>query len=293
MNIDMPNKTIDIQFWGVRGTLPVSGQAFLRYGGNTNCVTLKTSDDDWFIFDAGSGIFSLAQHIHKHNLFPFSAKILITHPHWDHINGLPYFSPFYMKGNQFEIISACDDKTTVKELILGQMDRLYFPVTPDEIVADLHFKKINEESMQFGEVQIQTMRLSHPGICLGYRVQYHGKVFCYITDNELFLESSDQFNPSYRQKLMNFIKGCDFLVMDATYTDEQYLQKINWGHSCITEVVKLAHQAQVKLLSLYHHDPSQNDDDIDRKLKNAQNLLKSLNSTTQCIAPADGDMMRL
>lgn len=282
-----------IRFWGVRGTLPVSGKQSLRYGGNTNCVTLTTDDEQWFIFDAGSGIFPLAQYIHKNNLLPFSAKMLITHPHWDHINGLPYFSPFYMEGNEFELISACDDNTTLKELLFGQMDNIYFPITPDKIKAKLRFKKISEESIQLGDVNIKTMRLSHPGICLGYRVQYRDKVFCYITDNELFLKSSEHYNQSYMDRLISFIQSCDLLVIDSTYTDEEYLDKITWGHSSVTEVVKLADQAKVKLLSLYHHDPSQTDDDIDFKLKTAKNMLKSLDSLTQCVAPAEGDIITL
>ena len=138
---------ICIQFWGVRGTLPVSGKKTNRYGGNTSCVTLKY-DNHFFIFDAGSGIKELSNYLIEKNQFPLYAKIFITHPHYDHINGLPFFEPLYKEGNKFEILGCSQNEKNIENLISGQMDTVYFPITIDEFSANLSFRDIEEESFQ-------------------------------------------------------------------------------------------------------------------------------------------------
>ena len=137
------------------------------------------------------------------------------------------------------------------------------------------------------------MLLNHPGKCLGYRVQYKQKVFCYVTDNELYLDDSPKYNQADVDRLVSFIQDVDVLVIDSTYTDEEYAKKIGWGHSCISRVIDIADKAKVKLLCLFHHDPAQFDDDIDEKLKQANVLLKERHSTTQCIAPKEGDKIEI
>jgi CheY-like chemotaxis protein len=277
-----------IQFWGVRGTLPVPGINTIRYGGNTNCVTLHYAKKEFFIFDAGTGIKELSNHLQKLNHFPFSAKIFISHPHYDHINALPFFAPLYVKGNEFEILGCAQNEISIEELISAQMDSVYFPITIKEFAASLSFRNLREESICIGDLHIHTILLNHPGRCLGYRVQHKNKSFCYITDNELYLENSPNYNQFEVDRLINFIKETDVLVIDTTYTDEQYQRKIGWGHSCMSRVVDVADKAKVKLLCLYHHDPDQLDNDIDLKLKEAQSLLASRQSETQCIAPHEG-----
>lgn len=282
-----------MQFWGVRGTLPVPGKDAVRYGGNTNCVTLNIANEHWFIFDAGSGIKKFSDYLVEEYKKPISAKIFITHPHWDHINCLPYFSPFYMQGYEFEMFCGCNEDTTVEKLIFSQMDNVYFPVSTENISAKLSFRRLEEESFTIHDIHIQTKRLNHPGICLGYRVQYKDKIVCYITDNELYLHHSPEFNQAVNDQLIQFITGADILIIDTTYTDEEYLKKVSWGHSCVSQVIDVADKAKVKLLCLYHHDPNQTDDDIDLKLETAQLLLKARHSTTKCIAPKEGDKLIL
>ncbi len=136
------------------------------------------------------------------------------------------------------------------------------------------------------------MLLSHPGICLGYRIALGDRSFCYITDNELFLPSSHNHNKHYVERLTAFIEGCDVLVTDAAHTDEGYLAKVGWGHSCVSQVTSLAHAANVKNLCLFHHDPDQNDEDIDMKLASVEKRLRELGSSTKCRAPAEGDRIR-
>ncbi|MCW9045453.1 MAG: response regulator, partial [Alphaproteobacteria bacterium] len=283
---------IDMTFWGVRGTLPVPGEKTLKYGGNTSCISLEIPGENLLIFDAGSGIKALSDKMMEWNRYPVIGKIFISHPHWDHINALPFFGPMFNQGNEFEICGASHCDISMREMISAQMDGVYFPITLKEFAARVYFRNLAEEEIEIGEVKIATKLLNHPGKCLGYRVTYKDRSICYITDNELFNEDSDFYNPFYVKGLIKFIQGTDALVTDTTYSDEEYLSKVGWGHSSVSQVVKLAHKAEVKNLYLFHHDPDQTDDDIDEKFKAAQRLLLELKSNTQCIAPCEGDVVR-
>jgi phosphoribosyl 1,2-cyclic phosphodiesterase len=279
-----------IRFWGTRGSLPVPGKKTTRYGGNTNCVTLNFAKNVFFIFDAGTGLKELSNHLVKENKFPLSAKVFITHPHYDHINGIPFFAPFYQEDNRFEIFGTNHNDYNIKDLIAGQMDTVYFPVTMQEFQSTLTFRTLEEEKFNCEGMEISTIILNHPGRCLGYRVQNNKKSFCYITDNELYLENDELFKQEDVERLVDFIKDSDFLVMDSTYnTDCEYEKKLNWGHSCVSRVIDVADKANVKTLCLFHHDPDQYDKQIDEKLKNAKTLLKARGSKTRCIAAHEGD----
>ena len=279
---------IELTFWGVRGTLPVTGEKSLRYGGNTPCISLEFAKGQFFIFDAGSGIKSLSDRLMAEQRRRLEAKIFISHPHWDHINALPFFVPLYMSGNEFEILGASHGSTTMREVISAQMDDIYFPITIKEFGARVYFKDLREGEFEIDDITINTMLLNHPGNCLGYRINYNGSSFCYITDNELYLESDPMHNPKYVERLAKFIEGTDALVTDVTYTDEEYKTKVNWGHSCISQVIDLADRAKVKTLYLFHHDPDQDDDAIDNKLKIATEMLKERGSKVECLAPSEG-----
>jgi phosphoribosyl 1,2-cyclic phosphodiesterase/ActR/RegA family two-component response regulator len=286
--LEIINRDMIVQFWGVRGTLPMSGEDTVKYGGNTNCVTLSLGKKHFFIFDAGTGIKKLSTYFLKQKQFPLSAKIFISHPHYDHINGIPFFVPLYMKGNEFEFYGAPYGDLNIEKILSGQMDSVYFPITVKEFAAKVSYHDLNEESFNIDEVKIQSMQLNHPGRCLGYRVEYNKKIFCYITDHELYLENLPYFNQFDVDRLINFIKDADMVIMDSTYTDAEYAMKIGWGHSCVSRVVDVADKAKVKLLCLFHHDPDQLDKDIDYKLREATAILESRHSTTRCIAPNDG-----
>ncbi len=276
---------VDVRFWGVRGTLPVPGEHSLRYGGNTSCITMEFPRGQFFIFDGGSGIKALSDWLMGQKRRRIQAHIFISHPHWDHINALPFFVPLYIQGNSFKFYGAPHGDLSMESLISAQMDGVYFPITIHEFGASVSFSDLREEEIEVDGVTVKTMLLSHPGYCLGYRIDYHGRSMCYITDNELFPTDNEFHDPSYLQKLINFVKDADLLITDSTYTDEEYETKIGWGHSRISEVIDMAHQANVKNLYLFHHDPDQTDEDIDAKLEAAKSLLNEKNSTTVCHAP--------
>jgi CheY-like chemotaxis protein len=279
-----------IHFWGVRGTLTVAGAKSVRYGGNTNCIVLNIANKQNFIFDAGSGIKELSNYLLKQGKFPYKAKIFISHPHYDHINGIPFFVPLYMKGNEFEFLGADQGSIKLEEYLSKHMDSVFFPVTMDEFQSTVKFHSLTEETLMIDDIRVDTMLLNHPGRCLGYRVEYKGTIFCYITDNELYLKDDKQrYNAEEEDRLIRFVRNADVLIIDSTYTDKEYPRKVGWGHSPLSNVVDVADRAQVKLLCLHHHDPDQNDDDIDAKLAQAQALLAERKSKTKCIAPHEGD----
>ena len=167
------------------------------------------------------------------------------------------------------------------------MDGVYFPIRIKEFAARVYFRDLKEQEFEIDQIKIKTMLLSHPGYCLGYRLEYKEKIICYVTDNELFPETSPYYNLDYFEKLSQFVNSADYLITDSAYTDEEYKSKINWGHSPVSQVIKLADHAKVKKLFLYHHDPDQTDQDIDNKHSLAKDLLKKLDSRTICIAPKE------
>ncbi|MCH9051359.1 MAG: response regulator, partial [Proteobacteria bacterium] len=287
------NDHIDMKFWGVRGTLPVSGHKSLKYGGNTSCVTLEFPRQQFFIFDCGSGIKTLGDSLIAQKRKGINAKIFISHPHWDHINAIPFFFPLYIQGNEFEVLGANQGDITMHEMVSAQMEGVYFPITLSQFAARVYFHDLEEETLVVSGINVKTKLLSHPGKCLGYRIDYNGRSICYITDNEMYVETSDFYDPHYEKRLAEFVHGTDALITDTTYTDEEYMTKEGWGHSCVSKVINLADTAKVKTLYLFHHDPDQSDDDIDNKLDIACSMLKKRKSKTKCLAPKEGDSFRI
>ncbi len=284
---------IKVNFWGVRGTLPVSGEKTLKYGGNTSCISVEFAKGILFIFDAGTGIKVFSDHLIAEERSHIKANIFISHPHWDHINALPFFMPLYQQGNEFEICGASHGDVTMRELVSGQMDGVYFPVKMKEFSARVYFRNLTEETFEINGIKIQTMLLNHPGHCLGYRLEYKGRSICYVTDNEVYPKSSPFNDEAYYNKLKSFIAHTDALISDCTFNDSEYEKKIGWGHSSVGPLAVLAHEAKVKTLYLIHHDPNQTDIEIDAKLETAQAILKDLKSPTQCVIPKEKQCVRL
>ena len=287
------SESVTVTYWGVHGTLPVCGADTLRYGGNTSCVTIEVSGEPLFIFDCGSGIKKLSDSINAAKVQRLSARIFISHTHWDHINTIPFFGPLYVRGNQIELFGPYQGDLTIERAVAAQMESVYFPVTIREFGARLLFRDLREETLEFGPVRIETMLLKHPGYCLGYKLMCYGRVVCYITDNELYLKTDPRYDLAYVERLANFIRGADLLITDTTYRDHEYPSKVDWGHSCVSEVADLAARAGVKRLHLFHHDPDQTDDDIDLKLAEMREALFRLGADVQCEAPAEKTKLKL
>ena len=282
-----------VEYWGVHGTLPVPGPAYTRYGGNTPCVSVEVGDEPLVIFDCGSGIKRLSDRIMHSGAQRFSARIFISHTHWDHINTIAFFAPLYAPGNQIEIYGPYQGDLTIEKAISAQMDSVYFPVTVREFGAHIVYRDLREEALHFGPVRIDSMLLSHPGSCLGYRLAARGSTLCYITDNELYPPGTARHNARYVEKLAAFVEDADVLIADTTYRDDEYPSKMDWGHSAVSQIADLAARAKVKRLHLFHHDPDQTDDDIDRKVDEVRAALARLGSSVVCEAPAEGSALIL
>jgi phosphoribosyl 1,2-cyclic phosphodiesterase/CheY-like chemotaxis protein len=289
----MVSDRLAVSYWGVHGTLPVPGNAYTRYGGNTSCVSVEISGEPLYVFDCGSGIKKLSDRVMANPGERLSARVFISHTHWDHINTVPFFAPLYIRGNQIEVFGPYQGNLTIESAISAQMESVYFPVTIREFGARILFRDLREETLEFGPVRVDTMLLRHPGYCLGYRLRCRDRTICYITDNELYLPTDARHDARYVERLANFVRHADVLITDTTYRDHEYPSKVDWGHSCVSQVADLAARAEVKRLHLFHHDPDQTDSDIDAKLDEARRELERLGSKVVCDAPAEGSELVL
>jgi phosphoribosyl 1,2-cyclic phosphodiesterase len=285
---------INLTFWGVRGSIPSPGPEAVKYGGNTPCVEVWF-DDHLFILDAGSGIRPLGISLIK-RFEKIKADIFITHMHWDHIQGLPFFAPFRSSANAFTIYGCEEADQPLDKIIADQMRSVYFPVSMDDMTADIKFQRLYEDDFQVGEVLVHSVYVNHPGNTLGYRFEYKGKSIVYISDNEPFnsiLRFTPNSNPRFNRRLediledhnmrlMRFIKGADVLIHDSQYFPDEYRERISWGHSPFTYTTDMAIAAGVTDLFLYHHDPSHSDDTLEKKLAEAQKIVKEKGAKLTC-----------
>ena len=274
-----------IRFWGVRGSIPCPGPATVEYGGNTACIELRFGEEErLLIIDAGSGIRSLGNFMMQNDLpkGPIDTSIFLTHTHWDHIMGFPFFTPIYIPNSKLKIYGPVTYEDEGLDQIVGsQLSYRYFPVVHTELAADITYHPLKELAMDLGDgIKVTTKYLNHPILCLGYRFEHQGKVFCTVYDTEPFrnLFPTDPEDPSYdrvaaeegeiaareeNEKMLQFFKGADIVVHDTQYTYEEYLDsKLGWGHSPFEFAMNCAHKADVKKLVFFHHDPMRTDKQI-------------------------------
>lgn len=228
------------------------------------------------------------------------ATVLITHPHWDHIQGFPFFKPAFVSGNTLKIVGTERPEKKLSEIVSDQMNRIYFPVQLNELKAALTFKPVGEEEdFDVYGAQVRTMYVNHPGYTVGYRIEYQGKRIVYISDNEPYdrgaAASLENFESVVTKKfkettgdpnkrIFDFCRGADMLIHDATYTPEEYVDRVGWGHSHYLFAVRVAAEAEVKKLCLFHHDPHHSDSDVDKIVNACRNEIKRMGYTFECFA---------
>ncbi|MCU1327381.1 MAG: hypothetical protein JWN34_2751 [Bryobacterales bacterium] len=260
----MADASARLRFWGVRGSTPTPTIENLTFGGNTPCVEIRTADNQVIIFDAGSGIRNLGQSLMKEaggqNI---DASIFLTHFHWDHIQGIPFFAPIYGPKNKVSFYSGIQGRP-LQETLEGQMAKPYFPVNFDQVAAQRSFHLIpRQESVKVGSATIIPFEMNHPQGAAGYRVEIGDAVIVYATDYE-------HGDPEHDKTLRKYAEKADILICDAQYTPAEYESHRGWGHSTWLNAVHVAKDAGARRLFLFHHDPTHDDQSMMRIAEDAR-----------------------
>ena len=274
---------MNIKCWGSRGSIPVSGKYYLKYGGNTTCIEIRTKDNKIIIIDAGSGIRELGNYLIDNSYYEYS--IILTHAHWDHILGFPFFKPIYLPASRINMFGCSFAQDSIKNIISRTMAHPNFPVNFDDIKSKITFNKACENSFQIGTVTIDPIPLSHPGQGRGYKIVEDGKCFVFLTDNELSYKHPGGLNYN---DYVNLACEANLLIHDAEFTEEEYKITKKWGHSVYVSTLKLALDAHVKTLGLFHHNQERADKDIDNIVQQCNHTINKQRATLECYAIYEG-----
>ncbi len=286
-----------VRFWGVRGSIPVPGRTTNRYGGNTSCVEVRPRNGSPIVIDAGTGIRRLGKSLMEERFRDGKGEvsILISHTHWDHVQGLPFFSPMYRAGNEINIFARQRDMH-LEAVFSAQHDAPYFPVPLSAMQATTSFHEIVEGAeFQIGDAWVSSARLNHPWIAIAYRIDVDRASVIYCADTAPFSDMlfgrefvvappSGTLSPSMREELhamragvVALAKDADLLIYDTQFTPEEYKIRPHWGHSRPDDAIEIARDAKVKQLCLFHHAPMRSDDDNDKILAHYQNVVHQAN----------------
>jgi len=277
-----------ITCWGSRGSTPVSGKAYLKYGGDTACLEIRSSEDEIIIIDAGTGIRRLGNSLMDQKRYAY--HMIFTHAHWDHVMGFPFFKPIFY-GRTHLTIHKCPFHTDFVEKMLNKvMSPPSFPVKYSEIKASIAYPDACPEIFSIGSLTIEPIPLSHPNGGAGYKFTENGKSFVYLTDNELGFQHGGGLVPD---DYLEFARGADLFIHDAEYTEEEYKETIEWGHSTYTQALDLAIKAEVKQFGLFHLNQDRSDDGMDAIVAKCRERLKKEKIGMNCFAVAADDTFQL
>jgi CheY-like chemotaxis protein len=289
---------MELRFWGTRGSIASPGPSTTRYGGNTSCVEVATASGRRFIFDCGTGARPLGAWLMANAPKPIETTILLSHTHWDHIQGFPFFAPLFVPGNRIRVCGPRGAQTSLPEVLSGQMEYTYFPVELAQLGASIEYHDLTEGTNDFDGIRVSTHFLNHPAVALGYRIEADGVSVLYLCDHEPYWEGlwNSSQEPGRLASILHdgdrqhaeFMQNADVVIHDAQYTPEEYPSKKNWGHSTYAYVTQMAVAARVKHLFLTHHDPMHNDCFVDDIESRARNLAASLQSPLQVSCAREG-----
>ncbi|HEV8380302.1 MAG TPA: MBL fold metallo-hydrolase [Gemmatimonadales bacterium] len=289
----MPTRvSYTVTFWGTRGSIPTPGSATSRYGGNTPCVAVEGNGGQLVVLDAGTGIRALGLDLVASQNGAAKVEILLSHAHWDHIQGLPHFKPFFSPGNSVRIWGSRQGTTSLEAILRQQMDPAVFPVPLDALSAQLTVQQVDTDDFSIGEFRVRTIKLRHPGTTLGFRLTpaagTGGPSMAYVTDNELGAGGHYDVAKTWRRDFVTFLKDIDLLIHDAMYTPKELEQHRGWGHSTYEEAVTLAKDAGAAKLVLFHHEPEHGDKEMDHLLAAARKFAKARGGSLEVLAAQEG-----
>jgi phosphoribosyl 1,2-cyclic phosphodiesterase len=295
-----------LKFWGVRGSIPTPGPATVAYGGNTSCVEVRAGGEI-IILDAGTGVRALGCDLTRE--FPgqpLHLNILLSHTHWDHIQGLPFFQPLYQPNNRIRILGYEGARSGLFKVLSSQMESPFFPVGLAELPSNVQIDELREMDFALGGVRVQAFFANHPGVCVGYRLNTRDGSIAFFPDNEpphrlMHPVPASAANPGARResaeaesrKLVEFLRSVDNLILDAQYDADEYLHHKGWGHGCVEDAVALAVEAGVKKLFLFHHDPEHDDPKVASMVQHARQLALNMKSPLQIEAAREGLVVKL
>lgn len=268
-----------IRCWGARGSIPVSGRQYLKYGGDTPCIEIRTKNDNVIIVDAGTGIRRLGHRLIDEKKFDYN--LFFTHGHWDHIMGFPFFRPIYFKHTKINVFGCPFTQGSVQYIFSTIMAAPNFPVNFEDIQADIAYHESCSIEYVLDSINVSSIPLSHPNQGVGYRFTEDGKSFVFLTDNELLYKHPGGMD---FEDYLEFSAGADLLIHDAEYNDEEYGKKKTWGHSAYGDALRLAQKAGVKRFGLYHHNQERSDAQVDAFVRDCKKILKKDRSPMQCFA---------
>src|SRR5438876_1188201 len=282
-----------VQFWGTRGSIAKPGPSMARYGGNTSCIEVRSARGTLVVVDCGTGGHSLGQKLMSGGANGLRGHILISHTHWDHIQGIPFFAPLFAPGNEWDLYGPKGPGQSLREILAGQM---HSPITLDQCQAKIRYHDLVEGTFDIDDIKVSTHYLNHPALTLGYRLEADGVAVVYACDHEPYSRSAatgDGEITGQDLRHAEFLSGADLLIHDAQYTAEEYPAKVGWGHSSVEYVVNLGRFAQVKKVALTHHDPLRDDDAIDRLVANIRARLRENASSLDVFAAVEGQIVEI
>ena len=273
-----------VRCWGTRGSIPTPGPHTVRHGGNTTCFEVQHNGTR-LIFDAGSGIRPLGMDLVEKG--PNAIHIFLTHFHWDHIQGFPFFAPLYDEEDSIKVVGPRQKSIDVQNLFAGQMGPIYFPVPYSVVAATMMFEHLNEGAYEVDGFNLEVMRVKHPSYVTAYRIEVGGKVICFVPDNELDSTIYD-VAPDFDRRITEFVGDADLLVHDSMYTEEEYPHRAGWGHSTFTQSLRLAEDGGAKKLLFFHHDPMRTDDELDEIVSRMRDDAAGRGSSVEMEAATEG-----
>ena len=294
-----------VRFWGTRGSLAKPGAKTLRYGGNTACVEIQASDGTHIVLDCGTGAHELGLALSNLGERPLRGHLMLTHTHWDHIQGFPFFAPLFVPGNEWDIYAPGGHGDHLETALAGQMEYQYFPVTLAQLGATIRYHDLSEGTFQIGAIRVVAQYLNHPALTLGYRLEGDGASLVYSVDHEphapYFGAAPSSEAPTAPVKPIHaedrrhveFLAGADLVIHDAQYTIAEYPQKEGWGHSPAEWAVDYAVAGAAKRLALFHYDPMRSDEAVDEILDRCRKRAAAAGSALEVFASAEGEVIEL